>query len=92
MSNPHSKSEQELTFEQAFQRLESILETLNSSHPTLEESVSLFTEADTLIVFCNKQLVDAERKIEMLVKNRAGNLELNAEGQPQTKPFSPHTT
>ena len=74
----------ELSFEKAFERLEAILETLNSGHPTLENSLKLYEEADKLIVYCHKQLVDAERKIEVLMKNRNGELQMS-QNQPLTQ-------
>lgn len=79
---------QELTFEKAFERLEAILETLNTGHPTLDESLKLYEEADKLIVSCNKKLVDAERKIEQLMKSRSGELTLGPDGRPITTEFS----
>ena len=72
------------TFEKAFERLEHILEALNSGKPTLEEAIKLYEEADSLIVQCHKKLTDAEKKIEVLIKNRQGQLQLDASGQPQT--------
>ncbi len=74
----------EHTFEKAFERLEAILETLNSGHPTLDESLKLYEEADKLIVFCQKKVVEAERKIEMLMKNREGALMIGADQKPLT--------
>ena len=72
------------TFEGAFKRLEEILEKLNVSEVNLDESVKLFEEADQLIVNCTKRLTEAERKIEMIVKNRNG-------GPPQTKEITPQS-
>ena len=74
----------ETSFEEAFHRLEAILERMNAPDVPLEESLKLFEEANTLISFCNKQLNDAERRVEVLVKNRQGELSLSASGQPQT--------
>ena len=42
-------------------------------------------EADKLITSCGKRLNDAERKIEMLIKNRNGELVVGADQKPQTK-------
>lgn len=74
----------ELPFEQSFTRLEQILEKMNSGATTLDESLKLFEEADQLIVGCSKRLNDAERRVETLIKNRSGELVLDAEGQPTT--------
>ncbi len=75
----------EATFEKAFERLEHILENLNTGNPTLEESLNLYEEADTLIISCHKKLQDAEKKIEVLMKNRAGQLQLGPDGKPLTQ-------
>lgn len=77
-----------VTFEQAFSRLEEILEKMNSSALALDESIRLYEEADALIQLCQQRLSQAETKIEMLVKNREGDLQLSATGAPTTQPFS----
>jgi exodeoxyribonuclease VII small subunit len=78
----------EISFEAAFIRLEEILEKLNSSAVTLDESLQLYEEADKLILICNKRLTDAERKIETLVRNRNGELVLGSDQKPATQDFS----
>lgn len=86
MSTPEQN--QELRFEDAFVRLETILEKMNSGSIGLDESLKLYEEADRLIVLCNKRLMDAERKIEILVKNRSGELVLGPDQKPQTQDFA----
>ena len=81
-----------ITFEKAFARLEEILEKMNSGALALDESIRLYEEADQLIQLCNKRLNGAETKIEMLVKNREGNLELSSNGAPMTESFSPSSS
>ena len=81
--------ENTLTFEEAYSRLEEILEKMNSGKQSLEDSLSLYEEADSLISFCNKRLFQAEQKIETLIKNREGDLALSSSGSPQTEDFSP---
>jgi exodeoxyribonuclease VII small subunit len=76
------------SFEQAYERLEQILEKMNSGKASLDESIKLYEEADQLIVSCNLRLNEAERKIEMLIKSREGDLLLNEQLKPQTQPFS----
>jgi exodeoxyribonuclease VII small subunit len=80
------------TFEQAYVRLEQILEQMNSKAVSLEESLKLFEEADRLIVSCNTRLTEAEQKIEILLKNRNGTLSLNENEKPATQPFMPTGT
>lgn len=82
------KPNQESNFEAAFARLEQILEKMNSGAISLDESLSLYEEADKLIVNCNKKLNDAERKIETLIKNRQGELSLGADQKPLMQDFN----
>lgn len=77
------------TFETAFSRLETILEKMNSGTIGLDESLKLYEEADALINMCNKKLTDAERKIEILIKNRNGDLTLGSDQKPATQDFKP---
>jgi len=76
-----------LSFEQAFQRLEAILEKLNAQDVTLEDSLQLFEEANSLIVSCHQQLSGAEKRIELLTKNREGEIEMTPENNPKTVPM-----
>lgn len=80
-------SEQPLEFETAYARLEEILEKMNSGKPSLEDSLKLYEEADRLINWCSKRLTEAEQKIEILVKNRDGDLLVDEQGKPQAQPF-----
>jgi len=83
-------TEQEsISFEKAFERLEAILEKLNSGKASLDDSLKLYEEADTLITLCSKKLIDAEKKIEMLIKNRNGETAVGPDGKPLTKNFEP---
>jgi len=82
---------EKVRFEEAFSRLEIILEKLNSGAVSLDESVTLYEEADGLIVSCQKQLSEAEKKIERLVKEREGTIQLDSEGNPKTEPYPSET-
>jgi exodeoxyribonuclease VII small subunit len=77
-----------LSFEKAFARLEQILEKMNGGTLSLEDSLQLYEEADSLIRLCNTRLTAAETKIEMLVKNREGELALTESGAPIKEPFA----
>jgi len=70
-------TENKPSFEQAFGRLEKILERMNAQDVTLEESLTLFEEANKLIGACQHQLSDAEKRIEVLTKDRQGNIQLS---------------
>ncbi|MGE5196018.1 MAG: exodeoxyribonuclease VII small subunit [Anaerolineae bacterium] len=80
-------NEETLSFEDAYARLEQILEKMNSGKASLDESLKLYEEADHLIASCTKRLSDAEKKIEMLIKQRNGDLVLNEQGKPATQEF-----
>ncbi len=77
----------ELNLEQSFSRLEEILERMNSGTVSLDDSLKLYEEADRLIALCGKKLKTAEMRIEMLIKKKRGNLELNSTGEPQVEVF-----
>lgn len=80
----------EMSYEASFARLEEILEKMNSSSISLDESLKLYEEADRLISTCTKRLNDAERKIEILIKNRhTGELVLGNDQKPITEDFNP---
>jgi exodeoxyribonuclease VII small subunit len=74
-------------FETAFERLEQILEKMNSGKIPLDESLKLFEEADQLIRLCSQRLTSAEQKVETLIKNRSNELLLNESQQPKVQPF-----
>lgn len=78
----------EQNFEEAFTRLEQILEKMNSQSISLDDSLKLYEEADCLIQFCGKRLSAAERKIETLIKKRNGDLEISADQTPTTEDFT----
>jgi exodeoxyribonuclease VII small subunit len=82
-----TEKKKETSFEEAFHRLESILERMNAQDVPLEESLKLFEEANALIILCHNQLADAERRVDVLVKNRQGDLTLSPSGQPQSTPL-----
>lgn len=79
---PSQEQKLNTTFEASFVRLEEILEKMNSGNVSLDESLKLYEEADKLIVTCSKRLNEAERKIEVLMKNRNGELALGSDGKP----------
>jgi exodeoxyribonuclease VII small subunit len=79
---------QEHSFESALHRLEQILEKMHSGAVPLEESLKLYEEADQLIASCNKKLSDAEKKIQILIKNRSGEPLCGPDGKPLLQPFS----
>jgi exodeoxyribonuclease VII small subunit len=76
-----------MKFEEAYSRLEEILEKMNSGKASLDDSLKLYEEADKLIVTCQKKLSEAEKKIEMMIKNRSGEVVLDEAGNPTVQAF-----
>jgi len=86
------KQTNELPFESSLSRLEQILEKMNSGTVALEEALRLYEEADGMIASCNDRLNKAEKRVEVLIKNRAGDVEMGSDGKPLTQSFSPNGT
>ena len=82
-----SDETRELSFEESLRRLEVILEKMNAGDALLEDSLTLFEEADKLISSCYKRLTSVEQKVEMLIKNRNGELSLGEDSRPRTEDF-----
>lgn len=78
----------ERTFEKAFKRLEEILEKMNDGKISLDESLKLYEEADQLIINCSKRLSEAEKKIQVLTKERDGKIALDDKEEPILEDFS----
>ena len=57
-----------LTYEQAYNKLEDILEKLESKNTSLDESLNLYEEGISLYKHCNKLLEDAQLKISKFNK------------------------
>lgn len=77
------------TYEKAFKRLEEILQLMNESRLSLDDSMKLFEEATTLVAFCEKKLEESEKKIDILMKTKSGELQLDpATGSPMTRAFA----
>lgn len=55
-------------FEEAFKKLEELVKKLEGEDLTLEESLRFFEEGIRLARICNKKLDEAERKVEILLK------------------------
>ncbi len=64
----------EKRFEASLARLEEIVKKLEKGDLPLEQSLKLFEEGVKLSRICSKRLEEAERKVEILLKDKAGNL------------------
>lgn len=64
----------EKKFETALAKLEDIVKKLEQGDLPLEQSLRLFEEGVKLARDCSKRLDEAERKVEVLRKGRAGTM------------------
>ncbi len=60
------------TFETAMNKLEKIVQELESTDLPLEEAIKKFEEGVRLSKFCSKKLDETERKITILLKDQNG--------------------
>jgi len=73
------KEQPQQSFEEALQRLEAVLDSLEHGELNLEEAVKAFEEGVKLVRFCHGKLDEVERRVELLLKDEAGRF--------ITKPF-----
>jgi exodeoxyribonuclease VII small subunit len=86
-------AEKKQTFETSLQELEKIVRKLEDGDLSLEESLKLFEDGVKLSRECQERLNQAERRIEILVKDENGNPvlevvkaeDLREEKQPKIK-------
>jgi exodeoxyribonuclease VII small subunit len=72
-TNPRNQS-----FETALENLEQLVEQLESGDLPLEDSLAAFEKGVTLVKYCNQKLSEVEKKIELLVRDKEGKLQLKA--------------
>lgn len=75
-----NKNSQELKFEEAIADLQQVVEQLESGDLSLEDSLAAFEKGVGLVRYCNKKLSEIEQKVELLVKDKEGRLQLKAFG------------
>jgi len=78
---PDAAKAENLPFEDALKRLETIVEAMESEDLPLETLLTRFEEGTRLAKACQAKLADAERKVQKLEKNSAG--------EPVLKPLPP---
>jgi exodeoxyribonuclease VII small subunit len=61
-----------LTFEQALQQLEQIVQRLEKGQVDLEDSIEIYERGSKLKAHCEAKLKDAEARIEKIVITPAG--------------------
>jgi len=77
---PSKKSLEEMSFEEALQRLEQIVTRMESGQTRLDELMNDFEEGAELVRLCNRRLDEIERRIELLIQRN---------GQDAAVPFTP---
>lgn len=70
--------ENDLTFEQSLEELETLVDKLERGQLTLDESLDTFETGMKLARVCTQKLTKAERKIEKLIEKN---------GELRTEPF-----
>ncbi len=70
------KKKEKQTFESSLKELEEIVRGLEEGDLPLEESLALFEQGIKLSRECQTRLKQAERRIEVLLQDEAGNPEL----------------
>lgn len=63
---------EEMSFEEAMDKLESIVARLESGDVPLEAAIELFQEGMALSRLCGQKLEQVERRIEMLMEDENG--------------------
>src|SRR5215472_2580283 len=81
MSSKPKPREAELNFEGAMDRLEKIVEQMESGKLSLEDLIVRYEEGMNLVKICQQRLANAEQKIEIIARNNAG--------KPVLKEFEP---
>jgi exodeoxyribonuclease VII small subunit len=81
MPTPAKKNEPEQNFEGAMDRLEEIVEQMESGKMMLEELIVRYEEGMKLVKVCQERLTSAEQRIEIITRNHAG--------KPVVKDFEP---
>ena len=63
-----------MRFETALEKLEKIVEEMESGNLALDEILKKYEEGSGLAKFCAGKLTEAEKRIEILMKNKEGAL------------------
>ena len=85
------KKPTEPSFESAVERLEQIVEAMESDQLPLEEMLERYEEGTRLAKLCSEKLAAAEKRIEIVARNAAGKPQI-AEYEPAPAPAAPRST
>jgi len=72
MSSKAKAPSTELNFEKAMDRLEAIVEQMETGKLPLEDLIVRYEEGMNLVKVCQERLTCAEQKIEIIARNSAG--------------------
>lgn len=72
-----------LTYEEASQRLETIVQRLEQEELSLDEALNLFEEAIRLANYCRQKLSAAEQRLSLLLEKENGALVLEPLSLPE---------
>jgi exodeoxyribonuclease VII small subunit len=72
MSSKPKPPANELNFEQAMDRLETIVDQMESGKMALEELIVRYEEGMGLVKICQDRLASAQQKIEIIARNSVG--------------------
>jgi exodeoxyribonuclease VII small subunit len=70
------KDQSDRKFESALEELEGVIEQLESGNLSLEDSLAAFEKGVGLVKYCNQKLSEVEQKVELLIKDKEGRLQL----------------
>jgi exodeoxyribonuclease VII small subunit len=88
MTNKPKPRQAELDFEGAMDRLEKIVEQMESGKLPLEDLIVRYEEGMNLVKVCQERLAKAEQKIEIIARNSAGKT-IVKDFEPTTEPVAP---
>ena len=88
MSSKSKPREAELNFEGAMDRLEKIVEQMESGKLPLEDLIVRYEEGMNLVKVCQERLANAEQKIEIITRNSAGK-PIVKDFEPAAEPAAP---
>jgi len=83
------EKEQKLRFEEALEKLETLVTEIEEGKVSLEESIEKYAEGTELVTQCRAILDQAEKKIQVLSKGRDGALEEAGELKEPEAPTEP---
>ena len=81
MAKAAEKAQTQVNFETAMDRLEAIVDEMESGKMMLEELIVRYEEGMKLVKICQERLASAEQRIEIITRNHAG--------KPVVKEFEP---